>query len=52
MGERPPDPLSLSAGQRLSPYVIVSPLGAGGMSEVYHARDTKVDQLYVVEGLR
>jgi eukaryotic-like serine/threonine-protein kinase len=34
----------LSSGTRLGPYEVVGPLGAGGMGEVYRARDTKLNR--------
>src|ERR1017187_10053612 len=36
--------MALAPGSKLGPYEIQSPLGAGGMGEVYRARDTRLDR--------
>jgi serine/threonine protein kinase len=36
--------MSLTAGAHLGPYQILAAIGAGGMGEVYRARDTKLDR--------
>ena len=36
--------MSLARGTRLGPYEILGPIGAGGMGEVYGARDTRLDR--------
>lgn len=40
---------SLAPGARLGPYEIVCPLGAGGMGEVWKARDIRVDRTVAVK---
>ena len=41
--------MPLSAGSKLGPYEILTPNGAGGMGEVYKARDTRLDRTVAIK---
>src|ERR1700732_393395 len=43
--------MPVSSGSRLGPYVILSPLGAGGMGEVYRALDTRLERTVAIKVL-
>ena len=43
--------MAISSGTRLGPYEIQSPLGAGGMGEVYRARDTRLERSVAIKTL-
>ena len=43
--------MPLVAGNRLGPYEVIAPLGAGGMGEVYKARDTRLERIVAIKVL-
>src|SRR3984957_5452301 len=41
--------MPLSAGDRLGPYEVLAQIGAGGMGEVWKARDTRLDRMVAIK---
>src|SRR5450432_1235048 len=41
--------MALSLGEKLGPYEILAPIGAGGMGEVYRATDTRLDRIVALK---
>ena len=41
--------MPLAPGTKLGPYEILAPLGAGGMGEVYRARDTRLERTIAIK---
>jgi eukaryotic-like serine/threonine-protein kinase len=44
--------MAVAPGTRVGPYEILSAIGAGGMGEVYRARDTRLDRIVAIKVLR
>src|ERR1700694_2618949 len=43
--------MTIASGTKLGPYEILSAIGAGGMGEVYRARDTRLDRIVAIKVL-
>ena len=43
---------SLQAGTKLGPYELLTPIGAGGMGEVWKARDTRLGRIVLIKTVR
>jgi serine/threonine protein kinase len=44
--------MPLSVGDKLGPYELLAPVGAGGMGEVWKARDTRLDRIVAIKQLK
>ena len=44
--------MPLSTGDKLGPYELLAPIGAGGMGEVWKARDTRLDRIVAIKQLK
>src|SRR5579862_7993110 len=44
--------MALSIGDKLGPYEILAPIGAGGMGDVWKARDTRLDRIVAIKQLK
>ena len=44
--------MPISAGDKLGPYEILAPIGAGGMGEVWKARDTRLNRTVAIKRLQ
>jgi serine/threonine-protein kinase len=44
--------MALAAGDKLGPYEIIAPIGAGGMGEVYRARDSRLGRQVAIKVAR
>ena len=44
--------MPLSTGEKLGPYEILAPIGAGGMGEVYRARDPRLNRDVAIKRLK
>src|SRR5262249_36587702 len=50
-GQGRTNPMGIRAGTRLGPYEVQSPIGTGGMGQVYRARDTRLDRTVAIKVL-